>query len=878
MLSNKAMGAAKAVEPAYVEEVFSTYLYTGNGTSQTIRNDINLGNVGGGNSVAFNGTSGGFGRTSKPVGAVDTKTITFSAWLYPELPNVSQMGILWAGPFNIIMGTTGNISFIGYPDSGNPSFYGDLPAGYITFNKWNNVIFSVDVNGANTSKRHVYINDVDVTSAISWYDGSGWFTDAAVNFDNAVWNVGQMSIVGQTWVGRITEMFLDTTYRDLTVEANRRVFYTTAGQPTTNLASLNPLIYLPMNTLGADVGLNSGTGGNFTNNIGAVSVKKFGPFTNDGKGGLVWFKPRNTANNHNLIDSDRGLNKFLISNDTAANGTTGVGYGVSSFNSDGFSLAAPWTSSTNTTDTTQVAWTFRKQPKFFDVVTWTGNGVDPRNIAHNLGSVPGSIIIKCTSTGATDWFVYHRSLGNSQSLNLNQTAAAETGTAIWGTTTPTSTVFTVGNINANTNGSTYVAYLFAHNAGGFGLSGNENVVSCGSFTAGTGSVNLGYEPQWIMFKGLTGSNGWIMFDTMRGWPTESPNQLLQAQSSGAESSTFVNFQPTATGFNYNFSPDCIYIAIRRGPMKVPTDGTKVFAPVAYAGDSSATRLVNAGVNIDANISAKRSGPDFFIQSRLTGVPYLRTRSVNAETSSAGTNGIPTILTSENNKFGFTAGSSGLSNVNETGSNYVDWAFTRAPTFFDVVCYTGTSANRTVTHNLATAPELMLVKQRSGSEVWSVYYGDNTEFLVLNSSQATTDSNIYWNDTSPTSSVFTLGTGNEVNGSGSTYVAHLFATCAGVSKVGSYTGTGTTQTINCGFTGGSRFVLIKRTDDTGDWYVWDSARGIVAGDDPYLLLNIGSAEVTSTDYIDPSSAGFEISSTAPAAINASGGSYIFLAVA
>jgi hypothetical protein len=102
--------------------------------------------------------------------------------------------------------------------------------------------------------------------------------------------------------------------------------------------------------------------------------------------------------------------------------------------------------------------------------------------------------------------------------------------------------------------------------------------------------------------------------------------------------------------------------------------------------------------------------------------------------------------------------------------------------------------------------------------------------------------------------------------------------AGVSKVGSYTGTGTTLSIDCGFTAGARFVLIKRTDSTGDWYVWDTARGIIAGNDPYLLLNSSSAEVTNTDYIDPLSSGFQISSTAPAAINASGGTYIFLAIA
>jgi hypothetical protein len=132
----------------------------------------------------------------------------------------------------------------------------------------------------------------------------------------------------------------------------------------------------------------------------------------------------------------------------------------------------------------------------------------------------------------------------------------------------------------------------------------------------------------------------------------------------------------------------------------------------------------------------------------------------------------------------------------------------------------------------------------------------------------------------TSTTFSIGSYIGVNNSGSTYVAYLFATVAGVSKVGSYTGTGTTQTINCGFTAGSRFVMIKRIDIgfAGDWYVWDSARGIVAGNDPYLLMNSTAAEVTNTDYIDPVNSGFEISSTAPAAINASGGTFIFLAIA
>ena len=120
--------------------------------------------------------------------------------------------------------------------------------------------------------------------------------------------------------------------------------------------------------------------------------------------------------------------------------------------------------------------------------------------------------------------------------------------------------------------------------------------------------------------------------------------------------------------------------------------------------------------------------------------------------------------------------------------------------------------------------------------------------------------------------------SQTNANTGTYVAYLFATCAGVSKVGSYTGTGAAQTINCGFTAGSRFVLIKRADSTGDWYVWDSARGIIPSNDPYLFLNTNAAETTGTDYVDTTNVGFDITSTAPAALNANGGTYIFLAIA
>ena len=124
----------------------------------------------------------------------------------------------------------------------------------------------------------------------------------------------------------------------------------------------------------------------------------------------------------------------------------------------------------------------------------------------------------------------------------------------------------------------------------------------------------------------------------------------------------------------------------------------------------------------------------------------------------------------------------------------------------------------------------------------------------------------------------VNSNDNVNTSGRTYVAYLFATCAGVSKVFSYTGNGSSQTINCGFTGGARFVLIKRTDNTGDWYVWDSARGIVSGNDPHLSLNTTAAEVTTDDTIDTDSTGFVVNQVSATNVNVSSATYIGLAIA
>jgi hypothetical protein len=605
-----------------------------------------------------------------------------------------------------------------------------------------------------------------------------------------------------------------------------------------------------------------------------------------GKGGLTWIKSRSYSEDHCLFDTARGALNVLYSDTT--DGSNSLANSLTAFTSTGFTLGSR--DKVNTSAATYASWTFREQPKFFDVVTYSGTSSN-QTISHNLGSVPGCIMIK-TLNATDDWMVYHRSTTATQYLSLNQTIAAQTLNSFMNNTEPTSTVFTVGTTGGvNNPGTTYIAYLFAHNAGGFGLTGTDDVISCGSYTANTSSgvtVTLGWEPQWLLVKNAgIGNGGWVLMDNMRQSLTvnATSNSDLYANSSLSETSpaTATHPIPTATGFfvgagvegefNYNSSgasgtpQTFIYIAIRRGPMKLPTTGTSVFIPVA-----NSLQSFTSNFPVDFVYRQKRAADATnYVGQRLTGnTIYLNPQTTDAEYTTGVT-------------WGF-ANNTGLvtTGLNGAGNPMIWYAWQRAPSFMDIVCYTGTGSNLSVSHNLTVAPQLAIVKKRNGIAGWVVGSPllSNTAYSFLNDSLTFTTSggNSNFQNTAWSSQYLYVGDDGDVNGSGQKFVAYLFATCAGVSKVGTYTGTATTKQIDCGFAAGSRFVMIKRTDSAGDWYIWDSARGIIAGNDPYLLINSTAGEVTGTDYVDTYAAGFELSSTAPAALNASGGTYLFLAIA
>ena len=231
--------------------------------------------------------------------------------------------------------------------------------------------------------------------------------------------------------------------------------------------------------------------------------------------------------------------------------------------------------------------------------------------------------------------------------------------------------------------------------------------------------------------------------------------------------------------------------------------------------------------------------------------------------------------------GFSIGSE--DNINDTGDNYVAWCWKEASGIFDIDAYEGTGSARTEAHSLSAVPHLMIVKSRDGAYNWAVYHHKNTgasgsaedEGIFLNLTNATDSSPVQWNDTAPTDSVFSLGTGNQTNRSGDSYIAYLWSEKQGFSKFGGYTGNGNADGpfIYTGFR--PAMVIIKWVSGSNRWVISDNKRDI---DNPVigeLNPDASTAEDTASTPFDFLSNGFKIRRTGDV-FNNSGGTYIYMA--
>lgn len=624
------------------------------------------------------------------------------------------------------------------------------------------------------------------------------------------------------------------------------------------------------------------------------------------EGGLVWIKNRAAVANHYWVDTERGATKWMSSNNTNAEDTT-TSTGLYQFNTNGFSINGTG-SIFNALNNAYLSQTFRRAKGFFDIVTYTGNGVNGRTISHNLGTVPGCIIVKRRDSGG-DWRMYHRGGNNGSSpenygIRFGTTTPETTGYSFMNNTAPTASNFTLSNAgDVNGSGGTYVAYLFAHHDGDgtFGTTLDQDIIHCGYYT-GDGSntsfniQDLGFEPQWLMAWPVNDFESRYILSTAIGFTVPLPSsddQFLKADENSGHGRRELadllpnGFKPAGTintnTIRYN------YIAIRK-PMKTLVESGEDYYE-SYAGS-------------DTQFDQLAFSPDTTIMFTTAGTyptPAISTRKIGDNSSprvfymandSDILNGYPNpntfFETKEGNIYPGMYGNTG----------YRGFYFKERPGFLSSFGYRGQSPQGALGtyskhHGLGARPEMIWLKsanQYYGNFLcWHKNMGGTTDsytnklYMEITESNGRATSNYWSYQTNPTinEETFTVGSNYDaVNATNSTYVGWAFGSVDGVSKVGSYSGTGTTQNIDCGFAATASAVLIKRADSTGHWLWFDKNHGGIATgtQSNAYRFDIGGGYVnTSNEDLNAYSSGFQLPSSA-GDVNTNGGHYIFWAVA
>jgi hypothetical protein len=430
----------------------------------------------------------------------------------------------------------------------------------------------------------------------------------------------------------------------------------------------------------------------------------------------------------------------------------------------------------------------------------------------------------------------------------------------------------------------------------FGADENQNIVKVGKWIGngmGTGTfdgtiVNTGWEPQWLLVKNTDlGTEPWMLMDSMRGIPSMNAaagDQVLYPTYDSAEA-TINNLDTTANGFRCTNADDkingsghsYIYMAIRMpdGVVGKPADaGTDVFTMVTGNSSSTIPTYVS-GFPVDFALQRKPANAfSWDAVSRLTSSKYVQTNDNGAAATYS-----PQYSWDSNTGWAADSG---------CDANFQSWMWKRGQGF-DVVAYHGDPKGvlpdkcTPIPHSLNAVPEMIWTKGRNSPSNWSVYHkglngGTNPEQYYLeldNTNQEATQSN-RWNDTAPTSTHFFVGDNSDTGATSDDYIAMLFASANDadgnpISKVGSYDGSNSEQTITTGFQ--PRFLIIKRVDAGYAWFVLDTTRGWGSGSDSQLQLNDNQAE-QAHDFGAPTATGFTLTSFD--SYNISGGKFIYYA--
>ena len=550
-------------------------------------------------------------------------------------------------------------------------------------------------------------------------------------------------------------------------------------------------------------------------------------------GGLVWFKNRSQNWDGMLIDSARGLTNHLKIPSANAQ-ENGQNAKIQSFNTNGYTIEpCASTNVQNENGNEIVAWSWRKATGFFDIVTYTGNSTGGTTHNHNLGAVPKFMVVKRYAGGIEDWICYHVSKGNNYGVDLGTSSQGWQTSAYWNDTTPTSTQFTLGShARCNGSGTDYVCYLFGDEAI-YGDGADNQVAKMGSYTGNGNSsgptINLGFEPQFVLIKN-TESNGtdWVMVDSQRGMTWDGNDDILSSSSTSASSSQYIDI--STTGFQCMSNADrinksgntFIYYAVRRPDTKVRnvseiTLPTHVFDIKQGASSGAPSfRTINFvnSAGTDAVWSKNANSPDSWLQN-------TRNMSANAQGQTLSSNNANSQGT--NQYMGGYDFNHGFNNYSSSNTAWYTHFWLRWKGF-DTVSYTGNNVDgRSIPHSLGQNPEMIWVKDRTSSYDWMVWHKDLTSgyHIRLNESAGETTSNTPGLGT-VSSTTFNIGSYVAVNQNGSFYQSWLYSSVPGYSKLGTYTGSSSAFTIDCGFQ--PRFFLLKGVENSRNWITFNTVQG------------------------------------------------------
>jgi DNA-binding beta-propeller fold protein YncE len=624
-----------------------------------------------------------------------------------------------------------------------------------------------------------------------------------------------------------------------------------------------------------------GTNIYFTNNGGASGIYSYVRNTSTGAlTGSTYISSSGNSTQGICISADgSGICVANYASNTVTSFTRSLA-AVAAVSGTGYTVGPA--ASVNTNAATYASWAFANDPGAFGMVTYTGNGATTQTVSHSLTAVPALSIIKCV-TAVSDWPVTM----STNNLLLDTNAATVVAGSLSGTTTITTgtSSFPYGmcivpdGTNVYTvNQATNTISIFSRNTATGVLSGSSTFGSTSNAQRITSSPD--------------GKNIYTVS------PGTSQINVFNRNTGTGVLTTGTAVSSGSTGKDIVISPDgaFAYVTIQGGTVLTLTRNTST-------GALTSGSTISAG-STPTNIIMSADGTSVYVTNNIaSGTVSIFTRNTStgvltsAGTISTGTSSSPFglcispdgsnvyVANNGNNTLSiFTRNTStgALTSAGTIATQVAPAGVAISPDGLNVYATNNTSGTVSIfTRNTSTGALSGSTTKSAGTIPYAIVISaDGSDVYVSNASASTVSTFVRSTSAVPFSTSTTFTVAGAYNVSGQTYIAYLFATLASTSSVGSYTGDGTSsQIINCGFSGGSRFIMVKRTDVAGDWFVWDSTRGINAsGNSPHLSWNTTAAEVTTDASVAPSNSGFIVKQVSATNINVNGGTYIYIAFA